>query len=103
MLRKCFQCWQFWLQAKQDRRELEEAQSQTRHKMIAFLEAAAAGKLWNNGKTEETKEELENGRGDDSGSRPGSVMRKLVCYLCLPFPHSVQIISGGINHMTTVN
>ncbi|XP_064599570.1 coiled-coil domain-containing protein 191-like [Liolophura sinensis] len=78
VLSKCFESWQFWVQEKQDQRQLEEAQSQTRHKMMAFLEAAAAGRLWNNDEAEEAKREKENGHGDYNGSRPDSAMRKLV-------------------------
>lgn len=47
LLRKYFIAWQVWVQSEQDRRELEQAQNNTRNKMMSLLEAAATGKLWN--------------------------------------------------------
>lgn len=46
LLRKYFIAWQVWVHSEQDRRQLEQAQNNTRNKMMSLLEAAAAGKLW---------------------------------------------------------
>lgn len=45
VLRKYFIAWQVWVHSEQDRRYLENAQNNTRNKMMSLLEAAATGKL----------------------------------------------------------
>ncbi|KAL5020473.1 hypothetical protein ScPMuIL_003365 [Solemya velum] len=63
LLFRCFQSWSLFIQQEQERRSLEHAQHNTRNKMMAFLDAAATGKLWNSrqdsgrnaGKTTATK------------------------------------------------
>ncbi|KAL3887288.1 hypothetical protein ACJMK2_027231 [Sinanodonta woodiana] len=45
LMRKYFITWQVWVKSEQERRELEQEQSSTREKMMALLQAAAAGKL----------------------------------------------------------
>ena len=46
LLRKYFIAWHIWVRSEQERRELEQAQNNTRNKMMSLLEAAATGKLW---------------------------------------------------------
>ena len=46
LLRKYFLAWNIWARGEQERRELEQAQNNTRNKMMSLLEAAATGKLW---------------------------------------------------------
>ena len=46
LLRKYFIAWNIWARGEQERRELEQAQNNTRNKMMSLLEAAATGKLW---------------------------------------------------------
>ncbi|KAK3611353.1 hypothetical protein CHS0354_025881 [Potamilus streckersoni] len=45
LMRKYFIAWQVWVKSEQERHELEQEQSSTREKMMALLQAAAAGKL----------------------------------------------------------
>lgn len=55
LLRKYFIAWQIWVQSEQERRQLEQAQNNTRNKMMSLLEAAATGKLWSQEEAESSK------------------------------------------------
>ncbi|KAL4235902.1 hypothetical protein ACF0H5_004292 [Mactra antiquata] len=55
LLRKYFIAWHIWVQGEQERRQLEQAQNNTRNKMISLLEAAASGKLCNQEEQESSK------------------------------------------------
>ena len=61
LLRKYFIAWHIWVRSEQERRELEQAQSSTRNKMMSLLEAAASGKLWQ-GKEEEVETSMSSSR-----------------------------------------
>ncbi|CAC5393174.1 unnamed protein product [Mytilus coruscus] len=54
LLRKYFAAWQLWVKQEVERKELEHAQSNTKSKMAALLEAAATGKLWTGTETDRT-------------------------------------------------
>ncbi|XP_041372420.1 coiled-coil domain-containing protein 191-like [Gigantopelta aegis] len=53
LLRKYLTAWQLYVHQEAERREMEETQNRTRSKMMALLDAAATGKLWNEKKAEE--------------------------------------------------
>ena len=56
MLKKYLTAWQLYVHQEVERREMEETQNRTRSKMMALLDAAATGKLWNEKKADEEEE-----------------------------------------------
>ncbi|KAK6173528.1 hypothetical protein SNE40_016960 [Patella caerulea] len=46
LVQKYFSAWMLWVQQEQDKHELEQAQEVTRQKMMALLQKAATGQLW---------------------------------------------------------
>lgn len=46
LLRRCLVAWQIYVAQCQHQKELHEGEGKKREKMQAFLQAAAAGKLW---------------------------------------------------------
>ncbi|ESO93853.1 hypothetical protein LOTGIDRAFT_228609 [Lottia gigantea] len=70
LLQKYFTSWVIWIQQEQDKRQLEEAQNVTRQKMMALLEKAATGQLWQNGEGDKLSNEvLPAGRGGSQSAR----------------------------------
>ncbi|XP_063441327.1 coiled-coil domain-containing protein 191-like [Mytilus trossulus] len=64
LLRKYFAAWQLWVKQEVERKELEHAQSNTKSKMAALLEAAATGKLWTGNETDRTSSTVETTRSN---------------------------------------
>ena len=59
LLRKYFTAWQLWVNQEVERKELESAQSSTKSKMAALLDAAATGKLWHGNETDRTSSTID--------------------------------------------